>query len=176
VLLLALVRLWLGGRAIDWEAFSRHERRLRRSLPGYVFDRRRYWFEPDRTAGATGPALTIDQLVGGDARRPRPQLEDEPVAPRDELEAAVAEIWQEVLGVEPVGVEDDFFDLGGHSLHITQILGRLRSTLDVELPMARLMESRTVAAVARLVAGQRASNEAGGVQGMRLDDLEGGIL
>jgi amino acid adenylation domain-containing protein len=70
------------------------------------------------------------------------------VAPRDEVERLLAAIWEEVLGVERVGVRDDFFDLGGHSLLATQVVVRIRERLGVELPLARLFEASTLAAAA----------------------------
>ena len=72
----------------------------------------------------------------------------EHVAPRTPVEAAVAEIWGEVLGVERVGVHDDFFRLGGHSLRITQVVSRVRQRLSVELPLRAFFESPTVAGLA----------------------------
>ncbi|WP_437287305.1 amino acid adenylation domain-containing protein [Sorangium sp. So ce406] len=71
------------------------------------------------------------------------------VAPRTATEELLAGIWAEVLGVERVSVEDSFFDLGGHSLLLTQVLSRVRRVLDVELPLRALFETPTVAAQAR---------------------------
>ncbi len=70
------------------------------------------------------------------------------VAPRTPLEEALAAIWAELLGVERVGVHDDFFQLGGHSLLATQIMSRLLSSFQVELPLASLFETPTVAGLA----------------------------
>ncbi|NMO13901.1 non-ribosomal peptide synthase/polyketide synthase [Pyxidicoccus fallax] len=66
------------------------------------------------------------------------------VAPRDELEQQVADLWAEVLHVERVGIHDDFFELGGHSLLATQLLMRVRSTFQVKLPVRGLFEQPTV--------------------------------
>ena len=73
------------------------------------------------------------------------------VAPRDDLEAAIADIWAQVLKVDQVGVDDDFYDLGGHSLLATQIASRLRRDLSVEVQMRDLLGEPTVAAVAKLL-------------------------
>ncbi|HEV2704406.1 MAG TPA: amino acid adenylation domain-containing protein [Pyrinomonadaceae bacterium] len=73
------------------------------------------------------------------------------VAPRTPVEKTVAEIWQQVLGVERVGADDDFFDLGGHSLLITKILSRVNRAFEVELPLRTLFEETTVAALAARV-------------------------
>jgi NAD(P)-dependent dehydrogenase (short-subunit alcohol dehydrogenase family)/acyl carrier protein len=70
------------------------------------------------------------------------------VAPRDDIETQVAAIWQEMLGVEEVGIHDHFFELGGHSLMGVQILSRIRETFQVELSMKSLFDSPTVAALA----------------------------
>jgi amino acid adenylation domain-containing protein len=66
------------------------------------------------------------------------------VAPRNQVEDAVAAIWAEVLGVERVGITDNFFDLGGHSLLATQLVSRLQDAFKVEVPLRRLFEYPTV--------------------------------
>jgi amino acid adenylation domain-containing protein len=71
------------------------------------------------------------------------------VAPRDETEAAIAEAWREVLGVERVGIHDDFFALGGHSLLALRLLARIRETARIDLPVAALLQGPTVAQLAR---------------------------
>ncbi len=76
-------------------------------------------------------------------------------APADPLERRVAEVWQEVLGGEAIGAEDDFFHLGGNSLAGLQILSKLRAEFAVELPLKIFFESRTVAGMAAEIAAER---------------------
>ena len=79
------------------------------------------------------------------------QLEDSYVAPRDETEKALAEIWAEVLRLERVGIENKFFDLGGHSLVALQIIARVRNAFQVELTMRHIFEAPTVAQLAATI-------------------------
>jgi amino acid adenylation domain-containing protein/non-ribosomal peptide synthase protein (TIGR01720 family) len=88
----------------------------------------------------------------------RRELQSAYVAPRDELEATLCELYSKVLGVPQVGVEDSFFDLGGHSLLATRLISQIRATLDVELQVRTLFETPTVAGLARRL--RRESNEA----------------
>lgn len=66
------------------------------------------------------------------------------VAPRTPLEEVLADLWRQVLNVDRVGVHDDFFALGGHSLHVGQIVASLRQTFRVTVPLRSVFESATV--------------------------------
>ncbi len=73
------------------------------------------------------------------------------VAPRNETEAMLAELWQEALAIPRVSVLDDFFDLGGHSLLASQILARLRQQHGIELSFRKIFEAPTIAKLAALL-------------------------
>ena len=73
------------------------------------------------------------------------------VPPRGPVEEALAGIWQELLGLDRVGVRDNFFDIGGHSLFATQLIARLRDTFAVEPSLREFIEEPTVAGLAKLV-------------------------
>jgi amino acid adenylation domain-containing protein len=77
------------------------------------------------------------------------------VAPRTPEEEALARIWADVLGVERVGVRDDFFELGGQSILATRLLARVRAELDADATVAALLAGATVEEMARAVAGRR---------------------
>jgi amino acid adenylation domain-containing protein len=70
------------------------------------------------------------------------------VPPRTPTEENLAQIWQEVLGLEQVSIHDNFFECGGHSLLATQVISRLRQNWKIELPLRRLFEKPTVAQLA----------------------------
>jgi amino acid adenylation domain-containing protein len=71
--------------------------------------------------------------------------------PRSDIEKKIAEIWQEVLGVEQVGIDEDFFALGGHSLLAMQIMSRVEDCFKTTIPLSKLFESPTIAAMARSI-------------------------
>jgi amino acid adenylation domain-containing protein len=85
----------------------------------------------------------------------RPELEAAYVAPRNPIESTLGEIWAEVLGLEQVGIYDNFFDLGGHSLLLTQVTSRIHHAFGVELPMRQLFEAPTIAALAEIIASKQ---------------------
>jgi acyl transferase domain-containing protein/acyl carrier protein len=78
----------------------------------------------------------------------RPNLKTAYVAPRNEFEHRIAECYQELLGIEQVGIYDNFFDLGGHSLIGTQLISQLRQNLQIELSMRLLFDAPSVAELA----------------------------
>jgi len=90
----------------------------------------------------------------------RPNLDVTFMAPRTQIEEVIADIWSEVLGLKPVGVHDNFLDLGGHSLMATQIISRVMDRFRVELPIRSLLEAPTVAEMA-LVITQNLAEKAG---------------
>ena len=76
------------------------------------------------------------------------QSEEGYMAPRNEVERTIAEIWQALLKIEKVGIHDNFFELGGHSLLATQVISRISRAFGVEASLERLFETPTVAGLA----------------------------
>jgi acyl carrier protein len=72
-------------------------------------------------------------------------------APQTQTQKAIAEIWRDLLKVDDIGIDDDFFDLGGHSLAATALIQRLRSTFGVDLRLASLFDRPTIAGLSEAV-------------------------
>lgn len=83
----------------------------------------------------------------------RPALGMPYAAPQTPTERALAEIWESVLHIEPVGIDDDFFMLGGHSILATQALARANELFDIDIPVSVFFseEDFTVRALAKVV-------------------------
>jgi amino acid adenylation domain-containing protein len=73
------------------------------------------------------------------------------VAPRNQVEQTLTEIWRHVLGLDEIGVDDDFFELGGNSIKATQLASRVRQRFEVSLPLRAIFELKTVARCAEQV-------------------------
>jgi len=110
-------------------------------------------------------ALPAPELGVGDADAYQP--------PRNAEEETLAGLWAEVLGVERVGIHDDFFDLGGHSLLATQLIARVQKAFGGDITLRLLFEAPSVAAfVERLLQSRMDSIDVDALAGM-LDQLEG---
>ncbi|WP_445627752.1 amino acid adenylation domain-containing protein [Nostoc sp. DSM 114167] len=86
----------------------------------------------------------------------RPELSQTFVEPRTPTEEILAGIWRDVLGLERVGIYDNFFDLGGHSLLATQVIALTRKAFGIELPLLSLFESPAIAPLAQKIATAKA--------------------
>ncbi|MEW6352922.1 MAG: amino acid adenylation domain-containing protein [Pseudomonadota bacterium] len=79
----------------------------------------------------------------------RAQIETAYSAPQNEMEQIIANVWQEALQLEKVGIHDNFFDLGGHSLRMAQVQSALRETLNIELPIIKMFQHPTIHTLAQ---------------------------
>jgi FkbH-like protein/FkbM family methyltransferase len=93
--------------------------------------------------------------------------------PRTPVEAAIAEVWSEVLGTEQIGLHDHFFNhLGGDSLSGTQVISRLCQLFDMQLPLRVIFEAPTVAGLSIAILEQMAHGDAQGDVSRMLGELE----
>ncbi|MCP5047309.1 MAG: hypothetical protein GY940_09075 [bacterium] len=148
----ALGRLWLHGASVDWSGYVAHEARRRVPLPTYPFERQYFSIAGDpfkMVRDLNQPAKETEPPAR--SLQPRPPLDNPYVAPGDPVEETVARIWGDFLGVETVGVDDDFFALGGDSLKGMTVGARMMQALDVDITLEEFFNAPTVSGVARYV-------------------------
>ena len=87
----------------------------------------------------------------------RPEVSQPYVAPRSEVEQELVRMWDEILDVRPIGIYDNFFDLGGHSLSASRVLSRAIKTFQIDLPLSAVFDSPTVAEMATIITGSQAN-------------------
>ena len=104
----------------------------------------------------------------------RPSWAGDFVAPRNETEQAVAEIWEDLLDVRPVGVKDDFFDLGGHSMLAVRMIAEIDKTLGRQLPLGALFQDPTVAHLADMIDQGDENDSASTLVALSQSDSESG--
>ncbi len=98
------------------------------------------------------------------------------VAPQTQVEELLVGIWEEVLGVERVGIHDNFFELGGHSLLATQLISRVRTAFGIEMPLRQLFESPTVDTLAEAVEAMLRQESAVSVPAIKKASREQGLM
>jgi phthiocerol/phenolphthiocerol synthesis type-I polyketide synthase E len=152
-----LGKLWLEGVEIDWAGYHGDQKRKRIPLPTYPFERKRFWIDNTGSAITTGSALagSMDESIEETTTKDQTQLQQKDRAyegaPRDEVERAIAKIWEEMLGVENVTIHDDFFELGGSSLIAVSLFAQINKIFTRQLPLATLFEAPTIEQLADLL-------------------------
>lgn len=88
----------------------------------------------------------------------QPKSETEYVAPKDEIESNLIEIWQAILETTPIGVTDNFFDLGGHSLTMVKLIARIERVFRRKLSIRDIVEACTIQKLAALLRNEKTSS------------------
>ena len=113
---------------------------------------------PELIAEAAQP---LEVAAGEGQKFERPDLDSAYVAPRNDVERMLVGMWEELLGVEGVGVQDSFFDLGGHSLIAVRLFARVKKAWAVDFPISVLFEAPSVEKVAAMVAERAGITDSG---------------
>src|SRR5690606_3657772 len=119
---------------------------LQTKLPEYMVPG--YFVELDQvplTSNGKTDRKALPSVSGEDIIR------KEYVAPRNETEAKLAEIWQEVLGIDKVGITDNFFELGGHSLMGIKLIHSINESFQVKIGIGQIFEFSTIEQLGKLI-------------------------
>ncbi|MCP4656947.1 MAG: AMP-binding protein, partial [bacterium] len=130
-------------------------RLVEEKLPGYMVPSAFVFLD----ALPLTPNRKVDRSALARLGLPRPDqraadLQQTPAEPRDALELRLTRIWEELLGIEPVGIRSDFFRLGGHSLLAVRLIARIRRHFGRDLPLTVLFQNSTVERLAGILRQQ----------------------
>jgi acyl transferase domain-containing protein/acyl carrier protein len=130
---------------------------LSRSLPQVIVSTQDFQalIEEQQSAAATSLLDQLETNRAANLARTRTEADGDYVAPQDEVEVAMAALWEELFGLQRLSVNDNFFELGGNSLLGIQLISRVRKDFQVELPLGTLFETPTVTGLAAAIAETR---------------------
>ncbi|MEB3188815.1 MAG: thioesterase domain-containing protein [Snowella sp.] len=136
-----LIKFWLIGIKIDWSKVEDYKQCDLISLPTYPFERQSYWINISNQ-NKNHIANNQNKLE---------QLDQEFVAPRDELEFQLTKIWEKVIRSKPIGVRDSFFDLGGNSLAAIKLLAQIEKIFQTNMPISVIFQAPTIEQLAKIL-------------------------
>lgn len=161
-----LGRLWLAGIPINWNHYQHDFPSQRVSLPGYSFDQERYWLqlnlptttENKKKQGTPVPEIkpaedtgntttTSNEIRKEKAERPRyarAELSTTYTPPVTLYEKKLAKLWEDFFRLEQVGLDDDFFELGGDSLKAVTLVNHMHQATDIRVPLEILFKNASI--------------------------------
>ncbi|SCL27372.1 Acyl transferase domain-containing protein [Micromonospora pallida] len=146
-LLDALTSYWLAGGEVAWAQLWHGERRMRVGLPLYPFERTRHWLDPGRPSPAPATSPQPIRPVTG-SPDPGRTVAGPTTSDRTPMQAYLTALWLELLGGQEIGLQDDFFQAGGHSLLAMQMVTALQRDGAEGLAMTTVFELPTIAQLA----------------------------
>jgi len=120
--------------------------------PGHVAGAELIW--ADSILRRADGSADLTRLPAPGSTKTSESSSDEYVPPRDELESSLVAIWEEVLGIRPIGIRTPFFKLGGYSLMIVRLFARINKVLGTSLPITTIFNAPTVEQLADIVRGR----------------------
>jgi len=139
-----LIKFWLMGIKIDWSKIEDYKQCYPISLPTYPFERQAYWINVSSTVLNN---QSKNQITNNQNKLE--QLDQEFVAPRNEIEQQLANIWQQVLGHKSIGIHDNFFALGGNSRLSILLVSEIEKNFSQHFSLASFFQFPTIAEIAQ---------------------------
>jgi acyl transferase domain-containing protein/thioesterase domain-containing protein len=141
-----LIKFWLMGVKIDWSKVENYKQCYPISLPTYPFERQSYWINVSSTVVNNE---SENQITNNQNKLE--QLDQEFVAPRDELEQQLANIWQKVLRHKSIGIHDNFFELGGSSFLAAGLFAQIETVFQTNMPISAIFQAPTIEKLAKVL-------------------------
>jgi phthiocerol/phenolphthiocerol synthesis type-I polyketide synthase E len=151
-LLQSAANAWAQGHAVDVEKIYEDGCFHKISLPTYPFEKESYWMNEIRSDENT--EATLSQKEESDNRKEQEnQRSSESLyaAPENELEEILVEMLEEVMELHPIGVTDNFIEIGGHSLIASQVISRIWEKFGVEIKISQFMDMPTIRQVGEFI-------------------------
>jgi acyl carrier protein len=146
----AAAQLWANGAPLDWEAMRAGRRWRRTQMPGYPFNRQRYSVLPQAEPAADDKARGTSSALAGTSHR-RPELATQFRRPKAGPETAIVQLVGDLLGLDEVGADDGFLDLGGDSLLAIRLLARVNEAFGIDVTAEDFFAEPTVRGLALVV-------------------------
>ncbi|MBW4434627.1 MAG: FkbM family methyltransferase [Pelatocladus maniniholoensis HA4357-MV3] len=149
-----LGKLWLTGLSINWFDFYNQQHCRTLALPADLFEAQQKEVEPKQEESSSDRLFLKEQDFSEVTQheRLRLNLQNSYVAPRNNIERKIVEIWQQIFNLKQIGVYDNFFNLGGHSLIAIQMINKIRQNLKLEISLGTIFTNLNVADLATFVA------------------------
>jgi phthiocerol/phenolphthiocerol synthesis type-I polyketide synthase E len=149
----ALGQCFCNGTNLNWKAFYRGENPRRISMPLYPFQRQRYWIErtdnpsESKTDGQREKKALTDERQSKNRDRKNGQT----FSSLEEVTKELSIIWQRVLGIKHFSSDDNFYNLGGHSVLAAQLFAEIESHFSMNIPLSTLYSAPTVAQLSKIL-------------------------
>ncbi|MBE6052210.1 MAG: polyketide synthase [Clostridium sp.] len=138
--LIKIAGLYVNGGSIDWNKFYKKEKRKKIHIPGYEFEKIRVWLNiPDERK-----VKCLNSVEKEEEKKVKPTS-------IEEISKVIADTWSEYLGITSIGLEDNYYSLGGDSLIGIQIVNRLKNILDVDIKLKDLSEGLTIKKLSSII-------------------------
>jgi acyl transferase domain-containing protein/thioesterase domain-containing protein len=151
-----LGQIWVAGVTVDWGGFYGDERRYRVPLPTYPFERERHWIEVEGKrckVQIAAPSLSeeLNTIIPPEELPKEDNLEQEDDIAPDNTERTITKIWMNLLGHSRIGINENFFGLGGNSLMAVRMFSQIEKKFGKRLPLSALYEAPTVSQLASIL-------------------------
>lgn len=142
--------IWQQGTKINWSAFYAEEKRRHIPLPTYSFQREKYWIEPDEnnTSPMKPEKSKIPKCY---AAQEESQKTKNYATPRNKIEKKLIVLYQDMLGLKNIGINDNFFDLGGDSLKALRLIEKISELFNCKLVLLDIHIAETISELAHRI-------------------------
>ena len=141
-----LIKFWLMGIKINWSKVEDYKKCYPISLPTYPFEHQSYWINISYTILNNQNENEI-----ANNQNKLEQLDQEFVAPRNELELQLTKIWEKVIRSKSIGVRDNFFDLGGNSLTAIKLFAQMEKIFQTNMSISAIFQAPTIEELAKIL-------------------------